>query len=507
MNPSPEKINKPVGVEFDIKEVGRVKAVREFVVLAENMPSCVNGQIVEFDRGLRGIVMGFTEEDVQILILGPKAKIRAGDNVYSKAQSLTLPVGNAFIGRIVNALCEPIDAEEPIPADGEFPVFCSAPGVMDRMTVERTLESGTRIIDSIMPLALGQRQLLLGDRQTGKTTVTTDAIINQKGKNVICIYCHIGKPYSSLTKTVDLFQEKGVFDYTLIVSGSASASVGEQYLAPYTAAMLGEYFMYKGKDVLVIFDDLTRHAWIYRQISLLLNRAPGREAYPGDIFYLHSQLMERAGQLNKELGGGSMTFLPLVETLQGDVTGYIPTNLISMTDGQIYFSTSLFNKGFRPAIDAGLSVSRIGNRAQWPAMQATSRSLRLEFLQYKELVQMTQLRTTELSKEAQQKLRRGEAITELLIQDKNNPVPMEQQIVEMYALSKGMLDNLSVPELKKFKTDFFKKICEWFPKLPPQLREKQIINDESIANLEEAMQYYFNTVQPPGNVKEKQGKK
>jgi len=488
----PTQSNNVKKVTFDVKEVGRVKAVREFVVLAENMPSCINGQIVEFDGGLRGIVMGFTEHDVQILMLGPKGQVRAGDKVYSKAKSMYLPVGDAYVGRIVNAMCEPVDSKGPIGQADQYPVFRDAPGVMDRKTVERTLESGTRIIDTIMPLALGQRQLLLGDRQTGKTSVGIDAIINQKGKDVICIYCLIGKTYSSLIKTIDLFYEKGCFDYSLIVSGIASTSVGEQYLAPYTAAMLGEYFMHQGKDVLLIHDDLTRHAWIYRQISLLFNRAPGREAYPGDIFYLHSQLMERAGQLKDELGGGSMTFLPIVETLQGDVTGYIPTNLVSMTDGQTYFSTALFNKGFRPAIDVGLSVSRIGNRAQWPAVKGPSRTLRLEFLQYKELVQMTQLRTTELSKEAQKKLRRGEVITELLIQDKNSPVAMEHQVVDMYALNREVLDDLSPEQIKKFKIDFFEKISEWFPNLQGQLREGKVIVDESIANLEEAISFYFN---------------
>jgi F-type H+-transporting ATPase subunit alpha len=484
-------------IKFDIKEVGTVKAVREFIVLAENMPSCVNGQIVEFEGGLRGIVMGFNPEEVQILMLGPKAKIRAGDRVYSKAKSLFLPVGNGFVGRVVNALCEPVDGKGDIERDDMFAVFKEAPGIMDRDTVERTLESGTRIIDTIMPLALGQRQLLVGDRQTGKTSVTTDAIINQKGKDVICIYCLIGKTYSSLLKTIELFKEHDVFDYSLIVSGIASTSVGEQYLAPYTTAMLGEYFMQQGKDVLVVFDDLTRHAWIYRQISLLLKRAPGREAYPGDIFYTHSQLMERAGQMSKANGGGSMTFLPIVETLQGDATGYIPTNLVSMTDGQIYFSSALFNKGFRPAIDVGLSVSRIGNRAQWPAVKGPSRSLRMEFVQYKELVAMTQLRTTELSKEAEKKLRRGEAITELLIQDKNRPVPMEHLVVDMYALNREVLDELPAAEIKKFKNDFFEKICEWFPNLPKQLREGKVIVDESIANLEEAIYYYFNQEQKP----------
>lgn len=491
MSLSPVKASNGQKVKFNVQEVGRIKAVKEFIVLATDMPSCVNGQIVEFSQGLHGIVMGFTQEDVQILILGPKGQLRAGDKVYSKAKSLYLPVGNAFKGRIIDVLCNPIDGKGPVIADTQSPIFKDAPEVMDRDTVERTLESGTRIIDTIIPLALGQRQLLVGDRQTGKTTVALDAIINQQGKEVICIYCSIGKTYSSLAKIISLLQEKGAFDYTVVISGIASTSVGEQYLAPYTAAMIGEYFMNNGKDVLVIFDDLTRHSWIYRQISLLLNRAPGREAYPGDIFYLHSQLMERAAQLKKELGGGSMSFLPIVETLQGDVTGYIPTNLVSMTDGQIYFSTALFNKGFRPAIDVGLSVSRIGNRAQWPSIKGQGRGLRLDFLQYRELVAMTQLRTSELSKEAEQKLRHGEAITEMLIQDKNSPVCMEQLVVDMYALSRGVLDKLSKEEIKMFKAYFYQKISNEYPSLSQILRETKIVGDEAMYNMEMAIASYF----------------
>ncbi|MCX5703499.1 MAG: F0F1 ATP synthase subunit alpha, partial [Candidatus Omnitrophica bacterium] len=343
--------------------------MRKFIVITEGLPSCMNGQIVEFASGTLGLVMGFTEEKVQILVLGDASSIRAGDEVYNKGKSLNLPVSDAFLGRVVNGLCQPLDGLGPIGASEFFPVFRIAPGVMERVPVKESLETGTLILDAIIPIAKGQRQLLIGDRLTGKTTVALDAILNQKGKDVICIYCCIGKPYSSLLKTLDILKENDAFKYTIVVSAVASVSTGEQYLAPYTACVLGEYFMYKGKDVFVIFDDLTKHAWTYRQISLLLERAPGREAYPGDIFYVHSQLVERAGYLKPELGGGSMTFFPIVEILQGDVTGYISTNLISMTDGQLYFSTALFNKGFKPAIDFGLSVSRIGNKAQWPAMK------------------------------------------------------------------------------------------------------------------------------------------
>ncbi len=432
--PRAQTVNHNKDAGFEVKEVGQVQSVRKFIVIAKGLPSCMNGQIVEFANGVRGLVMGFTEEKVQILVLGDASSIRAGNDVYNKAESLRLPVSDGFIGRCVNALCQPQDGQGPIEVDQYLPVFKVAPGVMDRMPVKDTLESGTLIIDAIIPLAKGQRQLLIGDRLTGKTTVAMDAILNQKGKGVICIYCCIGKPYSSLLKILDILKDKEALEYTVVVSAVAAVSTGEQYLAPYSACMLGEYFMNKGKDVLLVHDDLTKHAWIYRQISLLLERAPGREAYPGDTFYIHSQLMERAGFMRQELGGGSMTFLPIVEILQGDLTGYIPTNLVSMTDGQLYFSTALFNKGFKPAIDFGLSVSRIGNKAQWPSMKSLSKSLRLDYLQYKELLQMTQLRTTGLSKEAELRLKRGEAINQLIVQDKNKPVALEEQIIYLFAL-------------------------------------------------------------------------
>ena len=475
----------------EIHEVGVVKSVHKFIVFVKGLPSCVNGQMVEFVNGLKGLVIGFNEEEVQILVLGSASGIKAGDEVYNKGRFLMLPADDGFLGRIVDSLCEVQDGLGPIQAARDYPVFRDAPAVMDRVPVEDTLETGILTIDGAIPIGRGQRQLLIGDRLTGKTTVALDTIINQKGKDVICIYCCIGKPYSSLLKVLDVLKDKKAMDYTIVVSGVASTSPGEQYLSPYTACMLGEYFMYKGRDVLIVFDDLTRHAWVYRQISLLLGRAPGREAYPGDIFYLHSQLMERAGQLKPELGEGSITFLPIVEIQQGDVTGYISTNIISMTDGQIYFSTPLFNKGFRPPIDLGLSVSRIGSRAQWPAMKGLSRSLRLDYLQYQELLQMTQLRATSLSKEAEQSLRRGEAITQLLIQPKNQPVEIEKQIIYLFALSLGVLDNLSTPEIHKFKDDCYLRIKEWHPEFAGKLRENKVIVDESMEILYSSLQRYF----------------
>jgi len=480
--------------KFQVHEAGSILSVRECIVRVRGMPSVINGQIVDFETGGRGMVMGFNENEVQVLVLNAKNALHIGDKVISTGEFLKLPVGEAFLGRIVNSLCEPVDNLGPIGADDIFSVFTEAPGVMDRAPVKETLETGTLLLDAVIPIAKGQRQLLIGDRLTGKTTVAVDAIINQKEQDVVCIYCCIGKPNSSLQKILNLFNEQGVFPYTIVVSSVASVSMGEQYLAPYTATMLGEYFMKKGRDVLVVFDDLTKHAWVYRQISLLLERAPGREAYPGDIFYVHSQMMERAGYFKPELGGGSMTFLPIVEILQGDVTGFIPSNLISMTDGQIYFSTALFNKGTRPAIDFGLSVSRIGNKAQWPAMKALSGQLRLEYIQYQELLQMTQLRTTGLSKEAEDRMKRGQAITQLLIQDKNKPFPMEAEIMYLFALSMGLLDTLSAADIRKFKDTFVEVVKKEFPELFKEIRTSQILNDSSIEMLYEALNHYFAAV-------------
>lgn len=491
-----DRVKKRMSPVFEIREVGRVQSIRKFIVIAEGLSSCINGQIVEFANGIPGLVMGFTENQAQILVLGDTTSISTGAEVYNKGRSLNLPVSENFVGRVVNALCQPLDESGPVKADDIYPVFRVAPGVMERIPVKETLETGTLVLDAIIPIAKGQRQLLIGDRLTGKTTVAIDAILNQKGKGTICIYCCIGKPYSSLVKIIETLREKGALDFTIIVSGVASLSAGEQYLSPYTACMLGEYFMNNGKDVLVVFDDLTKHAWIYRQICLLLERAPGREAYPGDIFYIHSQLVERAGYLKPELGGGSMTFLPIIEILQGDVTGYIPTNAISMTDGQLYFSTSLFNKGIKPAIDFGLSVSRIGNKAQWPAMKELSKSLRLEYLQYKELLQMTQIRTAGISKAAEVKLKRGEVINQLIVQDKNKPVPLEEQIIYLFALNRGMLDRLSTDQIRQFKNEISQFINENYSNTYFKIRDTQELSEDLKIDIEAALKGYLERMAP-----------
>ncbi len=479
------------GAKFEVREVGRVSSVKQFIVLATGLSSCINGQMVEFQRGTKGFVMGFMGEKTQILVLGSPRGIRSGDEVYNRGESFLLPTGNGFMGRVVNALCEPQDGLGPIRADEMRNVFQEAPAVLDREQLSQTMETGTLALDAGIPIARGQRQLIIGDRGTGKTTVALDAILNQKGKDVVCIYCCIGKPYSSILKILSLLHEKEAMPYTIVLSAVASTSPGEQFMAPYAAAMLGEHFMHQGKDVLVVFDDLTKHAWVYRQISLLLERPPGREAYPGDIFYIHSQLLERAARLTKELKGGSMTFLPIIEILQGDVTGYIPTNLISITDGQVYFSTGLFNKGIRPPIDFGLSVSRIGNKGQWPAMKDASKMLRLEYLQYQELLQMTQLRSGGLSKDSEQRLRRGEALSYLLTQYKNRPISVPEQIFCLIALSHGLLDGLSAEEVQQYrgKIQAFAEAAD--PPLLQELIETKKINEVSKEKFLKIIRSYF----------------
>lgn len=475
---------------LDIKEVGRVKAVREFIISVAGLLSCINGQVVEFQRGGLGIVMGFTGDETQVLLLGAGISVRIGDEVYNKAWPLLLPVSDSYLGRIVSSLCDPLDGLGELQPGDLYPVFRDAPGVMQRVPVHDTLETGTLLIDAVIPIARGQRQLLIGDRLTGKTSVALDAIISQKGKGVVCVYICIGKPYASLVKVLNLLREQDVLDYTVVVNAASSVSVGEQYLAPYVGTMIGEHFMLQGKNVLVIFDDLTKHAWIYRQISLLLERAPGREAYPGDIFYIHSQLVERAGSMGPELNNGSMTMLPIIETLQGDLTGYIPTNMISMTDGQIFFDSGLFQKGVKPPVDFGLSVSRIGNKAQWPGMRGLSKNFRLEYIQYQELLQMTRIRASGISKQAQARLRRGEAQTHLIVQDKNAPVSIPEQFIFLHAMNLGILDGLPAESMTKFKKEIFRFISSNQPDVIREIRTTRDISEKGKKALEGSLRAY-----------------
>lgn len=448
----------------DIKEVGIVKDIRKGIARVHGLPSCINSQMVHFTSGVKGIVTGFNESEVHILVLGDETAVRSGEEVYSTIETFRVPVGEGYLGRIVNALAEPIDNKGRIAHADYYPLFNEAPPVIDRVPVEDGLSTGIKILDLVIPIGKGQRELILGDRQSGKTTIVIDTILNQKGKDVYCIYCCIGRSQASLLKTIQVLQENGAMEYTIIVAASGADSPNAQYLAPYTACALGEYFMHTGKHVFVAFDDLTRHAWAYRQIALLLERAPGREAYPGDIFYIHSQMMERAAKLKPELSGGSMTFFPIVETIQGDFTGYIPTNLISITDGQIYLSTSLFYEGFKPAIDLGLSVSRIGSKAQCPAIRDVSKMLRLEYIQYRELLKLTRLRTR-YSPEVEAKLKRGSVLSTLFIQDNYKPVPLEDEIIFFYAFKLRILDLMQEEELRHF----MKSICEFIKQKNPEL--------------------------------------
>ena len=474
----------------EIKEVGTVKDVRRGIARIEGLTSCINSQMIHFASGTKGIVMGFNEKEVMALVMGDETSVSSGEEVTSRIEPFRVPVGYGYLGRVVNSLAEPIDNQGPVKSDDYYPVFREALGVIDRMPVDTPLETGVKIIDLVIPIGRGQRELVIGDRMTGKSTLGLDTIINQKGKDVLCIYCCIGRSQSSLIKTVQLFQEYGALDYTVVVAATGADSANAQYLVPYTACALGEYFMLAGKNVFIVFDDLTRHAWAYRQIALLLERAPGREAYPGDIFYIHSQMMERAGRLRKELGSGTMTFLPIIETIQGDFTGFIPTNLISITDGQIYLSTSLFYEGFKPAIDMGLSISRVGSKAQYPAIKEVSKMLRLEYIQYRELLKLTRLRTR-YSPEVETKLKRGQILTILFEQDKYKPLTVEEEAVIFYAFKIRILDLMMVSDVILFKSNIIGFLNKNYPQVLVKIRETKKLSPDITEQLDKALMEFF----------------
>ena len=475
---------------LQMKEYGVVSEIKQDIAHITGLTNCMNGQLVHFDGGSQGVIVGFDDEYELAMIVKEGGKIKPGDRLFSSIDSCSVPVGDAFLGRAVNGLAEPADGKGPIKATTRYPIFGEAPAVLERTPLKEPLETGIKILDMMNPIGKGQRQLILGDRVTGKTTIATDTILSQKGKNVICIYCCIGKAEASLNRVLELFTEHGVMEYAIVVAATASSSVGQQYLSPYVAASLGEYFMYeKGRDVMVVFDDLTKHAWVYRQMSLLLERSPGRDAYPGDIFYLHSQLVERAGKLRPELGNGSMTFLPIVETVQGDVTGYIPTNIISMTDGQLYVSTPLFSEGFKPAIDIGLSVSRIGNKVQWPAMKKLAGILRLEYIQYKELEKLTRIKAG-ASDIVEQRLRKGRVVAGILKQERNAPVPMEEQVIVLYALANRFMEHLMPEDVDAYQHGLVEAVKRERPDLVRSLIEKKDLTEEIKEGLNEQLTAY-----------------
>lgn len=476
------------------KEYGIVRSSSGCIATVIGLQNCFLGQLIKFGYGTEGIIMGFDTEYAQILIVKENEPITPGNQVIATLEPFNMPTGAGMVGRIVNPLGESMDGLGPVKPDQYIPYFNKAPAIMDREGLRNTLETGVKLIDSMLPLGKGQRSLILGDKMTGKTTLGTDIILNQQGKDVICIYCAIAKPRSALARVVDLFKEKGCFDYSVILAAPASSSPGQQYLAPYAACSIGEYFMAQGKHVFILFDDFTKHAWAYRELSLLMEVPPGRDSYPGDIFYLHSRMIERAAQLNKKLGGGSMTFIPIVELLEGDLTAYVPTNLVSMTDGQIFLSMPLFNEGFRPAVDVGLSVSRVGSRVQWKSMKDVSKSLRIEFIQFKELLRVSKLQTGGQSDEMRDKLSEGKILQVLLTQPANSPVSMETQILCFFAKNQGLLSGLEKDQVSEFQfgvADFANKTDAGLVTLMRSLRE---FNDELKMRMTKVIKEYVNDI-------------
>ena len=476
---------------LSVRESGRVTEIKKSIASVDGLSGYMSGQVLTIADHTKAMVMGFDKEDVSVLFLGRAEAVKVGDPVFNKLEEFRIPVGEGFKARVINALAEPMDGHGPITGAIEYyPVFSDAPGVLDRVPLCDVFETGNLIIDAAIPIGKGQRQLIVGDKMIGKTSLCLDAIINQKNKGVVCIYCCIGRSQSSLEKAVETLKENGAIEHTIIISAAASSPVGQQYLAPYTACALGEYFMKNGQDAFVVFDDLTRHAWAYRQISLLLERSPGRDAYPGDIFYLHSQFMERAGKLSEELKGGSMTFFPIVEAQGGDITGYVPSNLVSMTDGQIYLNTALFTGGFKPAIDLGLSVSRIGNKIQSPAMRELSAMLRLEYIQYLDLLKVTQFKSG-VSQEVNARLKHGEVTTKLFVQDKGRPRTLEEQLIFLYALRQNVLDALSSPEIEHFKNNILRFASGYCPSMLEALIIEKRVSPEIIKKLNDCLISFF----------------
>jgi len=482
-------MKKTIKNSVEITEVGKIIDIKKDVITISGIPNCVFGEILDFESGDKGIVIEFDEHKIVALLLGSGIDAKTGDKVVSRGDLFRVPVTDKLVGRIVSGLVRPMDGKGPVRAEGYNPVFRDAPPIMSRVPITESLKTGIKIIDTMIAVGKGQRELIIGDRQTGKTTIAMDAVMNQKNKNVICIYCWIGGSYTSMVKTIEALHEKGAMEHTIIVAAPASVSSTEQYLAPYVAAAIGEHFVEKNKDVLVVFDNLTRHAWIYRQIALLLNRSPGREAYPGDIFYIHSQLMERACRMNPKIGG-SMTFLPIADTLQGDITGYIQTNLVSMTDGQIYTSSVLFNEGFRPAVNIGLSVSRIGNKVQSSALKEVSVKLRQEYAQFKELQKLTKMRA-KISSAIAKKIGRGQTLTEILIQPANAPISEVEEILIFYAFEVGVLDPFAREEIVKFEKHILEFMEEKHSEILGELKITKELTPEIKKNINKAFMEFF----------------
>lgn len=470
--------------EVDIREVGTVTSVGDGIARIYGLDRAMYNELLEFPNEVFGLALNLEEDSVGAVLLGECHLIKEGDMVKRTHKIMQVPSGPALVGRVVNPLGQPLDEKGPIKTDVMMVVERLAPGVVDRMPVKEPLQTGIKAIDSMIPIGRGQRELIIGDRQTGKTAIATDTILNQKGKGMICIYVGIGQKNSTIAYLIKMLEDHGAMDYSVIVAASASDPSPLQYLAPYSGCAMGEYFRDNGQHALLIFDDLSKHAAAYREISLLLRRPPGREAYPGDVFYLHARLLERAAKLNEKKGGGTLTALPIIETQAGDVSGYIPTNVISITDGQIYLEPELFNAGVRPAINVGISVSRVGGNAQIKAMKQVAGKLRLDLAQYRELVTFAQF-GTELDKASQAQLDRGSRLTELLKQDQYVPLSVEKQILIIYAGNRGFMDEFEVSRVKEYEKKLYEYFEREFSDLLQKIKEKKEISsdmDESISS-------------------------
>lgn len=482
---------KNFDTKLEASEVGVVIEVGDGIARVHGLQNTMVNELLEFPGGVKGMAQNLEEDNIGCIILGEYSHIKDGDLVKRTGRIVEVPVGDALIGRVVNAIGEPIDGKGPIVTDKSRPVENVASGVITRKEVKEPLQTGLKAIDALVPIGRGQRELIIGDRQTGKTAIAIDTIINQKGKDVICIYVAIGQKASTVANVVTKLENFGAMDYTIVVSASASEASPMLYLAPYAGAAIGEEFMFNGRDVLIVYDDLSKQAVAYREISLLLRRPPGREAYPGDVFYLHSRLLERAAKLDDNYGGGSMTALPIIETQASDVSAYIPTNVISITDGQIFLESHLFHSGIRPAINAGISVSRVGGSAQVKAMKKVAGNLRIDLAQYNELKAFAQF-GSDLDEGTKATLARGERVTEILKQDQYQPMPVENQIAVIYAVSKGLADDIEVGKIREFEKGFLSYLAssEYKTSVLEPLRTEGLLTDEVESALKEAIESF-----------------
>jgi len=479
-------------LSVDVEETGKVISVADGVANVYGLKNVMAGEMVEFESGEKGMALNLEESSVGIVILGKTSGITEGSSVKRLKKLLRVPVGDALIGRVVNSLGEPIDAKGPIEATESRFVEEKAKGIMARKSVHEPLQTGIKAIDALVPIGRGQRELIIGDRQTGKTTVAIDTIINQKGQDVVCIYVAIGQKQSTVAQVVKKLEEYGAMDYTIVVNAGASDAAALQYLAPYAGVTMGEYFRDNSRHALIIYDDLSKHAVAYREMSLILRRPPGREAYPGDVFYLHSRLLERASKLNDALGAGSLTALPIIETQAGDVSAYIPTNVISITDGQIFLESDLFNSGIRPAINVGLSVSRVGGAAQIKAIKQVSGTLRLDLAQYRELQAFAQF-ASDLDESSRKQLERGQKMVEVLKQPPYSPLPVENQVVIIFAGAKGYLDDVATANVTKFEAELYPYIEAKYPEIFEQIRTKKVLDKEVEEILHKALKDFKAT--------------